>query len=147
MVYSAICLLMASPLAGHPACLIPCHAMVKFNHILAIVVWVSVYWALASKSDPWSAFLFFVPITLGPHAVSHVLCFLLKSHRAAVVLSAGMLAYCAWFFFVYVDVFYVHLDPQSAIALLFVGVVALPLMIPVWVVAFALDRAAKKRDG
>ncbi len=119
--------------------------MVKFNHILAVALWIAVSWALASKSDPWTAFLFFVPFTLGPHAVSHVLCFLLKSHRAAMLLAVGMLVYAAWFFYVYVDAFYVHLDPQSSIALLFVGVVSLPVMVPIWAGALVLDRAAKRR--
>ena len=54
-----------------------------------------------------------------------------------------MLAYVSWFFFVYIDVFYLHPDAQSPIALLFVGLVSLPVMIPVWVGAFAFERRAK----
>jgi len=117
--------------------------MSKFNQILAITVWVSVCVALASKSEPFFGFLFFVPFTLGPHAVSHALCFWLKSRGSAILLGIGMLAYVSWFFFVYIDAFSVHLDAQSSIALLFVGLVSLPVMIPVWVGAFAFERRAK----
>lgn len=119
--------------------------MVKFNHILALVVWFSVCVALARDSEAGAGFLFFVPFTLGPHAVSHWLCFVLKSRGAAILLAVGMLAYAAWFFFVYVDAFYVHPDPQSPIALLVVGVVSLPVMVPVWVGALVLDGAARRR--
>tara|TARA_A100000171_G_scaffold37536_1_gene36578 strand:+ start:292 stop:657 length:366 start_codon:yes stop_codon:yes gene_type:complete len=119
--------------------------MVKVNHILAVIVWVSVCVVLARGSEPAHAFLFFVPFTLGPHAVSHALCFVLKSCGAAILLGIGMLAYVSWFFFVYIDAFYWNLDAQSAIALLFVGVVSLPVMIPVWAVALVLEGAAKRR--
>ncbi len=117
--------------------------MSKFNQALAIAVWVFVCVALASNSEPFFGFLFFVPFTLGPHAVSHALCFLFKSRGSAILLGIGMLAYVSWFFFVYVDVFYVHPDAQSPIALLFVGLVSLPVMIPVWVGAFAFEQRAK----
>jgi hypothetical protein len=117
--------------------------MKVFNHILAVLVWVSVCVALASKSGPLLGFLFFVPFTLGPHAVSHALCFFVRSRWAEILLSVGMLGYVSWFFFVYVDVFYIHLDPQSSIALLFVGVVSLPVMIPVWAGALVIERSAR----
>ena len=117
--------------------------MSKFNHILAVIIWGSVCVALASQSEPVIGFLFFVPFTLWPHAVSHTLCFLFKSRGSAILLGIGMLAYVSWFFFVYVDVFYLHVDPQSAIALAFVGFVSLPVMIPVWLGAFAFERSAK----
>ena len=117
-----------------------------FNHMLAGVVWLAVCVALALKSDPMlTGIVFFAPFTLGPHAVSHWLCFVLRSNRSAVLLGIGMLAYVVFFFVVYIDVFYVHMDPQSSIALMFVGFVSLPVMIPVWLGAFALERGVKER--
>jgi len=117
--------------------------MTKCNHILAIIAWVSVCVALASKTESAMGILFFVPFTLGPHAVSHWLCFRLQSRWAAILLGIGMLAYMSWFFFVYIDVFYVHIDAQGPIALLFVGIFSLPVMIPVWLGTLALERSAK----
>ena len=121
-------------------------SMAMFNHTLAFIIWVIVCVALASKSDSFVGAILFVPFTLGPHAVTHAMCFLLKSRRSATLLGIGMLGYVSWFFFVYIDVFYVHLDAQSSIALLFVGLVSLPVMIPVWLGAFAFEQRAKIHD-
>lgn len=121
--------------------------MAKINHCLAIVVWLAVCVALAGQSDPMYGFVFFVPFSLGPHAVSHLLCLWIRSRRAATLLGVGMLAYAAWFFFVYADAFYFNLDAQSAIAMLYVGIVTLPVMIPVWLIAIAMETSAKKRAG
>ena len=120
--------------------------MSKFNQILAILVWVFACIALGSKTDSFTGFLFIVPFTLGPHAVSHALCFRFRCRVSAILLAIGMAIYAAWFFFVFVDVFYIHPDPQSPIALLFVGAVSLPVMIPVWVGAVAFEKRANVLD-
>lgn len=120
--------------------------MAKINGILAIVIWIAACAALATKSDPWHGFLFIVPFCLGPHAVTHFLCFRVKSHGAANLLGIGMLLYAAWFFFIYADVFYFNLDPQSPIALLVVGIASLPVMIPVWIVSVYLDESSKLKS-
>lgn len=119
--------------------------MAIVNHVLAVSVWLASCLALAIVSDPAYGFLFFVPFTLGPHAVSHGLCFVLNSRGAAVALCIGMLAYLAWFFYVYADAFYFNVDAQSGIALAFIGIFSLPVMVPVWLGAWALERAAIKK--
>jgi hypothetical protein len=120
--------------------------MVKFNHILAIFVWVAAGVALVRVSEPWYGMMVLIPFILGPHLVSHTMCFFVKSRRAAAILSFGMLAYLAWFFFVYVNAYYIELDAQSSIALLFVGLVSLPVMIPVWLISAGMERVAENRN-
>lgn len=114
------------------------------NHVLAWAVWIAGCLALGAQAQPVYAFVFVVPFSLGPHAVSHGLCFGIRSRGAGVVLAVGMVAYAAWFLYVYADAFYFHPDAQSAIALAFIGVVSLPVMIPVWLVAMWLEWRARK---
>jgi hypothetical protein len=119
--------------------------MVKFNHILAIFVWAAAGVALARVSEPWYGMMILVPFILGPHMVSHVLCFFLKSKGSGTVLCIGILAYLAWFFFIYIDVFFLNPDPQSPIALLFVGLLSLPVMIPIWLISAAKEQADRMK--
>lgn len=91
--------------------------------------------ALAAKSADASGLAFIVPLALGPMAVTLLLtCFCHRPLSLALLMTSTVL-YAAWFFLVYLDVFYWHLDPQSAIALLFVGIYSLPVMLPLWAVA------------
>ena len=97
---------------------------------------------LAAKSEPVIVgVLSFLPFTLGPHAVTHFGVLRAKSKRSQFILLLAMLSYMAWFVFLYVDIFYLNPDPQSPIALLFVGAYALPVLAVLW---FAAQRAEKK---
>lgn len=112
----------------------------KVNHILAVFVWVAVSFALSRVTDEPGGFIFFMPFTLGPHVVSHTMCFFVKSRRAAQLLCFGMLAYLSLFFFFFINAFYIELDPQSGIILVFTGVISLPVMIPIWLISAAKER-------
>jgi membrane-bound acyltransferase YfiQ involved in biofilm formation len=121
--------------------------MASMNQVLGIAIWIAAIVVLASGTDSVLdsvlSVLFCAPFCLGPHAVTHGLCFMLRSQKAAVLLAVGMLAYAGWFLYVYLDAFYWNVDAQSAIALVFVGLLSLPVMIPVWLAAFALEQSAK----
>jgi hypothetical protein len=94
---------------------------------------------LRNVADSFYGVLFFIPFALGPQAIKHVAIIRAKSVKSQIVLLAALLAYFAWFTFVYVDAFYVHLDPQSAIALLFIGIYSLPVLGVFWWVAYLME--------
>ncbi len=91
---------------------------------------------LALKSNPMIGVLFFIPFALGPLLVTYGLTFICHRKPSLVILLISAAAYLTWFLFVYMNAFYWHPDPQSPIALLFVGVYSLPVMLPLWLVAF-----------
>jgi len=120
----------------------------KLNLILAVPVWVAASVALAYQSTPpLLGLAFMLPFAMSPHAVSHVLSFRLKSRAASALLGVGMLAYLAWFFYLYLDAFYWHLDAQSSLLMLFVGIYSLPVMAPLWGAAIWMERVAKRKHG
>lgn len=86
------------------------------------------------------AVAFFAPFTLLPFAVSAVLAVRWRTAAGQSVLLAATLAYVAWFAFVYVDVHYLHPDPQGPIAFLCLGVVAAPVLVMFWAVGWILER-------
>lgn len=86
--------------------------------------------------------VFFLPFALGPLFVTWCLGWLCGGRTSGYVLLAATGLYAAWFGYVYLSAFHWHLDPQSAIAMLFVGIYSLPVMLPLWIVAF-LKRGTK----
>lgn len=120
--------------------------MASMNQVLGIAIWIAAIVVFASGADPVLSVLFFGAFCLGPHAVTHGLCFVLRSKKAAVLLAVGMLAYAAWFLYLYLDAFYWNIDAQSSIALFFGVLLSLTLMIPLWLAAFALEQSAKVKS-
>ena len=84
--------------------------------------------------------LFFVPFALGPLFVSMKIAATAPYRSCQIILAIGTGLYAVWFGFIFLDAFYWHLDPQSAIALVFIGLYSLPVMIPIWLGALALKR-------
>jgi hypothetical protein len=54
--------------------------------------------------------------------------------------AAASVLYGGWFAYIYYDAFYANIDPQSAIAMIFVGICAMPVLIPMWLLAFFIER-------
>ena len=97
--------------------------------------------ALAAKTDGFFAGVLLVPMALGPLFVSLGLALMLRGKAGSqIVLSIGAILYALWFSYAYIDIFYWHLDAQSAIGLLVVGAYALPVMAVVWLSAGLLGR-------
>jgi hypothetical protein len=105
-------------------------------HLTPVVLWVVGVLMLYNVADSFRGVLFFIPFALGPQAITHAAIIRAKSVRGQFVLLAALLVYFAWFTLVYVDAFYVHLDPQSSIALLFVGIYSLPVLGVFWWAAY-----------
>ena len=102
--------------------------------------------ALGSKSESVSGVLFFIPFALGPLFVSLMLAAIEHERSCQITLIIGSVLYAVWFGFVFLDAFYWHIDPQSSIALIFIGIYSLPVMIPVWIVFLVLRRRNKTSD-
>ena len=99
--------------------------------------------ALMSKSEPIIGALFFIPFALGPLFVSLLIAAIAPYQACQITLILGTVLYTAWFGFIFLSAFYWDVDPQSPIALIFIGIYSLPVMIPIWVVALILKRRNK----
>jgi len=91
------------------------------------------------------AMTFFLPFYGFPLIVSIVLSARFKKEPASqVFLAIASLLYALWFVYAMHDAFYVHLDPQSGLVIIFVGIYALPILLPLWIVAFLLNNYVTK---
>ena len=90
--------------------------------------------------------LFFLPFYSFPLIVNLVLSFKWKYFWSHVILAVSSLLYGLWFAYAMYDAFYVHLDPQSALIILFVGIYSLPVMVPAWIVASLLNSHYIKKN-
>lgn len=91
---------------------------------------------LSGGSSNLAGVIFMTPFSLGPLFVTLSLAFKAESLLSQRLLLASTVAYSSWFAFAYLDAFVWHLDPQSALVLLFVGIYSLPVMLPLWVIAW-----------
>ena len=99
--------------------------------------------ALCAEADGFFAALLFAPFSFWPLAVSIELALKwAKLQPVQVVLAAGSGLYALWFALVYLDVFYWHPDAQGPIAFVFMGIFYLPVMLPVWIVAWRVKLRA-----
>jgi hypothetical protein len=114
------------------------------NQIIAVVFWVTGIGMLCYQSSPFWGAAFFVPFVFGPMFVTHVAVWWAKATTSQFILTLALVSYFAWFLYVYVDVFCIHLDPQSAIALLFVGVYSLPVMLVLWLLTFVMEMKSRR---
>lgn len=110
------------------------------SHLLALALWLISLLLLCMKAEPWYGAFFIAAFSLFPHAVTHAMLWMQQSTPARLVLVIGMCLFGAWFLYIYADVFYWNLDPQSPVALVFIGFFSLPVMIPLWILATLLER-------
>lgn len=88
---------------------------------------------------------FFLPFTMVPFVVTAYFATLWRAFWSQAVVLAITAAYAAWFSYIYVQVTIQHPDPQSPIAFLFVGIYALPVLVPLWILAWGIDWERKDR--
>jgi uncharacterized membrane protein (DUF4010 family) len=81
----------------------------------------------------------FFPFTIIPFFVTAYFAARWRSAWGQAVLLGTTLAYAAWFVYIYVQAMIQHLDPQSPTAFLCVTIYALPALILLWILAWALD--------
>lgn len=96
---------------------------------------------LIPKSSGVLGALLLALFSLGPTlSVTMVLAAYLPQRWPQILLGIAGIASSACFAWAYLDVFHWHSDPQSPVGLIFVGVYSLPLLIPIWLLAFAARR-------
>ena len=96
---------------------------------------------LCSQSKGFFSGLFFVPTSLGPLFVTLLMAAFLSRKRAQIALLVSSVLYGGWFAYAYASIFYIDVDPQGAIALLFIGAYSSPVMAVFWIAAGVLQAA------
>lgn len=99
---------------------------------------------LLKESSSIGGVFFFLPFSLGPLFVSAILSLYSGSRSSRVISTLGSVLYGIWFGYIYMSAFHWYSDPQSTIALVFVGIYSLPVMIPVWLIALAFGVSPRK---
>ena len=97
-------------------------------------------YAIAFGREGVYGLLFFLPFTMTPFLINGLLAFRWQSPKSQGTLLAATLAYAAWFSYVYVDVVYLHPDAQGVLAFFFVGLLAAPALILLWLLGWGLER-------
>jgi amino acid permease len=111
--------------------------------LITSIIMVIGFLALISKSNPIYGALFFVPFALGPLILTLIFAVKSPSLSSQILLIISSVLYGIWFSYVFLSAFYWHIDPQSAIALLFIGIYSLPVMIPLWLITHIINTRTK----
>ena len=90
--------------------------------------------------------LLFLALCGFPQIVSIMLSVRSKNPFSHITLMIASLLYGGWFAYIEYDAFFVNLDPQSGIAMIFIGVYALPVLLPLWIAAIVLNRYHAKQS-
>ena len=90
---------------------------------------------------------FFLPFYGLPPIVSMVLSVISKNPFSQGLLATTSLLYGIWFTYAMYLAFYVDLDPQSGLVILFVGIYALPVLLPLWIVTLVLNAYYTKKSA
>ncbi|MEE9404441.1 MAG: hypothetical protein V3V20_06080 [Algisphaera sp.] len=88
--------------------------------------------------------VFFTPFVCGPLVCIGILAFRWQCRSARVVLILGAFIYICWMSLIYADLVWHVLSPsdaQKALALLFVGFYALPVLLPVYFIGRKFEKS------
>lgn len=101
-------------------------------------------------NGPFGIFFFFLFCAF-PIIISLILLYYtnLSIHRrrkiiAQIILLISCILYTIWYCFIEIDI-HRHPDPQSGIVYLFVGIFAVPFLLPLWIIALFLFLPIKIR--
>lgn len=86
----------------------------------------------------WEMVMFITPFSLGPLFVTLILTSFCKRTASLALLLISTCLYSAWFTYAYLKAFSGHVDSESAFAMVFVGIYSLPVMLPLWIVAYRM---------
>jgi hypothetical protein len=114
---------------------------VKFANIITCYGFLAVVIiTLTSISSGLLGVLFFTSFVLGPFIINVFLSHVINDLKSSVILFSSSVMYIIWTIYVYVSAFYIHPDPQSPIALLFIGIYAVPVMTIFQIVAYRMNK-------
>ena len=78
--------------------------------------------------------------------VSIVLSLYTRNLFSQIILLMASLLYGVWLTYAVYDAFFVNIDPQSALVFLGVGIYSFPVMLPLWITAYVLNRYYTKKQ-
>ena len=82
-----------------------------------------------------------------PPIVSMVLSYRSKSPISQMILAGTSLLYGVWFTCIMYHEFYIAPpDAQRGLIILFVGIYALPVLLPLWIIAYFVEWRSRKKD-
>jgi hypothetical protein len=84
--------------------------------------------------------------TYSPMIVSLLIGIAVTSKRGLLTLLIANILYFGLFLWAYIYVFYMNSDPLVGITFLFIGLISLPVMIPLWMIAMAMHRRKNTRS-
>ncbi len=99
---------------------------------LALVAIAFAAYAIAFGSESIETMIFFLPFTMPPFAITAVLAFRWRTVVGQSVLIVGAVAYAAWFAYAYLSATKWHVDPQSGLVFVWVGIYAAPVLGLLW---------------
>lgn len=82
---------------------------------------------------------FFLPFTMTPLLINAALARLWRTFWSQAVVLVATIAYSGWFLYVYLYTVEWHPDPQGSLAFFFVGIYALPVLLGVWLISYAVE--------
>ena len=100
---------------------------------------------LMSKSDPIIVAFFSLPFALGPLFISLFMAAISPYRSCQLILTVGSFLYAIWFILIFLNVFFLNPNPESSVALVFIGAYSLPVMIPIWLLSLAFAYKQMKR--
>jgi cation transporter-like permease len=82
-----------------------------------------------------------------PLIVSIGLSVWVKNSISQIIMAAASLLYGGWFAYAVYDAFYVNLDPQSPLIIIFVGIYALPILLLLWTIAAVIHVITRRQPS
>lgn len=111
----------------------------RYVNFTIVIIAFAVY-VFAFAPEGLDAIIFALPFTMLPFMVTLVLAQKWRTTAGQIMLLLAAIAYCVWFAIVYLDVTVWHPDPNAAIAFVFVGIYAAPVLLLLWYVGNRFER-------
>ena len=112
-------------------------------YLVSLVIFCFGMAVLIPESSSIIGAFFLMPFALWPLVISMMVASQAPRRSSQNIITIGSVLYAAWFGYTYLNAFYWNLDPQSGLALIFVGIYSLPVMFPLWLIAMFLSRGKK----
>jgi hypothetical protein len=106
---------------------------------LGLIVVAALIYLVVFGREGIQGLLLFAPFILSPLVFIAYLVTRWHSPGSQITFLVGTIAYIAWCAYMYVDTMILHLDPQSAIALLFGSIYAAPGLLAMFWIALAFE--------
>ena len=108
--------------------------MERRNNIIAIAIWICSV-AILLMAD---VVVFFLPLVLWPHAVTHVAIVKMEERSSQKLLLVAMLAYFLWAGFLFA--ISINAGAWAGLGVVFASFWAAPVLALLWLCAFTLNR-------